>query len=69
MNFRNEIFFFNILFKLLRDLKLEHAIVGKTGMVRLIDYGLARVLETPGETCYTYCGTHGYMAPEVNTFS
>ncbi|CAF1345772.1 unnamed protein product [Rotaria magnacalcarata] len=48
-----------------RDLKLEHAIVNSTGSIRLIDYGLGRLLKTPDDTCHTFCGTYSYMAPEV----
>ncbi|CAF1013957.1 unnamed protein product [Rotaria sordida] len=48
-----------------RDLKLEHAIVCSTGSIRLIDYGLARILKASDETCHTFCGTYSYMAPEV----
>ncbi|CAF2673748.1 unnamed protein product [Rotaria sp. Silwood2] len=48
-----------------RDLKLEHAIVSSTGSMRLVDYGLGRLLKTPGEMCHTFCGTYSYMAPEV----
>ncbi|CAM4832558.1 unnamed protein product [Rotaria magnacalcarata] len=48
-----------------RDLKLEHAIVNSTGSIRLIDYGLGRLLKTSGDTCHTFCGTYSYMAPEV----
>ncbi|CAF0966779.1 unnamed protein product [Rotaria sordida] len=48
-----------------RDLKLEHAIVCSTGSIRLVDYGLGRLLKTSNETCHTFCGTYSYMAPEV----
>ncbi|CAF3880581.1 unnamed protein product [Rotaria sp. Silwood1] len=48
-----------------RDLKLEHVIVCSTGSIRLIDYGLGRLLKTPDEICHTFCGTYSYMAPEV----
>ncbi|CAF3605758.1 unnamed protein product [Rotaria sp. Silwood1] len=48
-----------------RDLKLEHAIVCSTGSLRLVDYGLGRLLKTPDEHCHTFCGTYSYMAPEV----
>ncbi|CAF2071335.1 unnamed protein product [Rotaria magnacalcarata] len=48
-----------------RDLKLEHAIVNSTGSIRLIDYGLGRLLKTSDDTCHTFCGTYSYMAPEV----
>ncbi|CAF4899075.1 unnamed protein product, partial [Rotaria socialis] len=48
-----------------RDLKLEHVIVNSTGSIRLIDYGLGRLLKTHDDTCHTFCGTYSYMAPEI----
>ena len=51
--------------KLFRDLKLEHAVVCSEGHIRLVDYGLGRLLKNSNEICHTVCGTHGYMAPEV----
>jgi len=47
------------------DLKLEHIIVSSEGHIRLIDYGLGRLLKASDEVCHTICGTNGYMAPEV----
>ncbi|UJR30042.1 hypothetical protein I4U23_017587 [Adineta vaga] len=48
-----------------RDLKLEHAIVSSDGHIRLVDYGLGRLLKAHDELCHTFCGTYSYMAPEV----
>ncbi|CAF0757889.1 unnamed protein product [Adineta steineri] len=48
-----------------RDLKLEHAVVCTEGHIRVVDYGLGRLLKTSDETCHTFCGTYSYMAPEV----
>ncbi|CAF2808816.1 unnamed protein product [Rotaria sp. Silwood2] len=48
-----------------RDLKLEHAMISSTGSIRLVDFGLGRLLKTPDEICHTMCGTPSYMAPEV----
>ena len=48
-----------------RDLKLEHILVSSEGHIRLIDYGLARILNSPNEMCTTICGTPGYVSPEV----
>lgn len=48
-----------------RDLKLEHVIIGTDGHIRLVDYGLVRILKDPSKKCFTQCGTHSYMAPEV----
>lgn len=58
-----------LFFSSFRDLKLEHAAVCSGGHIRLVDYGLGRLLKTPDETCHTFCGTYSYMAPEVNTIS
>jgi serine/threonine protein kinase len=35
------------------------------GHIRLIDYGLGRILAHPDERCRTICGTPAYLAPEV----
>ena len=51
---------------LFRDLKLEHIVISSEGHVRLVDYGLARLLKTSDEVCLSICGTDRYMAPEVN---
>ncbi|CAF1194932.1 unnamed protein product [Adineta steineri] len=48
-----------------RDLKLEHIIVNSSGHIRLVDFGLGRILRTSDEMCHTICGTRGYLAPEV----
>ncbi|CAF1130746.1 unnamed protein product [Adineta ricciae] len=48
-----------------RDLKLEHAVVCSEGHIRLVDYGLGRLLKSHNEACHTFCGTYSYMAPEV----
>ncbi|CAF1620778.1 unnamed protein product [Adineta ricciae] len=48
-----------------RDLKLEHAVVCSEGHIRLVDYGLGRLLKSRDEACHTFCGTYSYMAPEV----
>ena len=47
-----------------RDLKLENLMVDIDGYLKVIDYGLARVL-LQGQLSRSMCGTPGYMAPEV----
>jgi len=47
-----------------RDLKLENIMVDATGYVKIIDYGLAKMLGS-SELATTYCGTPEYLAPEM----
>ena len=47
-----------------RDLKLENIMLDNFGIIRLIDFGLARKLKS-GDRAMTRCGTLGYLAPEV----
>lgn len=47
-----------------RDLKLENIMVDETGYIKIIDYGLAKML-TSDEVAMSYCGTPEYLAPEM----
>ena len=47
-----------------RDLKLENILIDKTGHVKIVDFGFARLL-AKGEECKTFCGTVQYLAPEI----
>jgi serine/threonine protein kinase len=54
---------YNILY---RDLKPENIMLDKTGNIKLIDFGFARVLHRNQDfRSSTNCGTLGYTAPEV----
>lgn len=47
-----------------RDLKLENILVDMNGYLKIIDFGLAKMLDA-GDTTKTYCGTPEYLAPEM----
>ena len=47
-----------------RDLKLENILVDMDGYLKIIDFGLAKMLDS-GSMTRTYCGTPEYLAPEM----
>ena len=49
-----------------RDLKLENILIDKDGYLKIIDFGLAKILKD-GETTMTLLGTPEYLAPEMIT--
>lgn len=47
-----------------RDLKLENIMVDSNGYIKIIDYGLAKML-AGDQLATSYCGTPEYLAPEM----
>ncbi len=47
-----------------RDLKPENVMLGRDGLVKLLDFGIARAIESDSATARTIMGTPEYMAPE-----
>ena len=47
-----------------RDLKLANIMLQENGFLKLIDFGLSKVLR-PGEFSGDFVGTREYMAPEM----
>jgi len=45
-------------------LKLENILVDGDGYLKLIDFGLAKILNS-SEEAITFCGTPEYLAPEM----
>lgn len=45
-----------------RDLKPENILLGKTGHIKLTDFGLSKSIE---DVTNTFCGTAEYLAPEI----
>jgi serine/threonine protein kinase len=50
-----------------RDIKLENICIDAYNNARLIDFGLAKFLVNPEDRFSTFCGSYGYLAPEIVT--
>ncbi|XP_069705463.1 cyclin-dependent kinase-like 2 isoform X2 [Periplaneta americana] len=48
-----------------RDVKPENVLVSQLGVIKLCDFGFARLLAHPGETYTDYVATRWYRAPEL----
>ena len=48
-----------------RDMKLENILVDQNGYIKIIDYGLAKMLKEDDQQSYSFCGTPEYLAPEM----
>lgn len=47
-----------------RDLKLENIMLNGDGYVKVIDFGLAKIIQTD-QQAMSFCGTPEYLAPEM----
>ena len=49
-----------------RDIKPENILIGEDGYLKLIDFGMAKMLQG-NEKATSFCGTPEYLAPEIIT--
>lgn len=47
-----------------RDLKPENIMIARAGEVKIMDFGIARSVESPATATVSFLGTPAYMAPE-----
>lgn len=48
-----------------RDIKPENILISPNGVVKLCDFGFARFVNSPNESCTDYVATRWYRAPEL----
>ena len=48
-----------------RDLKPENILMDSYGHIKISDFGLSKILDSPDEKTFTLCGTPQYLAPEI----
>lgn len=48
-----------------RDIKPENILVSPNGVIKLCDFGFARFVSGPNESCTDYVATRWYRAPEL----
>ncbi|XP_061941051.1 cyclin-dependent kinase-like 4 isoform X2 [Apis cerana] len=48
-----------------RDVKPENILISPNGVVKLCDFGFARFVNSPNESCTDYVATRWYRAPEL----
>jgi serum/glucocorticoid-regulated kinase 2 len=49
-----------------RDIKPENILIGEDGYLKLIDFGMAKIIKND-EKATSFCGTPEYLAPEIIT--
>jgi len=65
MNAANCIQFLHSRYIIHRDIKPANFLMDDKFSLKVIDFGVSRVLEDASDSTYTYSGTEVYMAPEV----